>query len=117
MWCSRWILPKRPGLLVRAGGEEQRVGRPVVREAALAELERPQAVDQDRLVIGTPERTDTLVAPVRLRLVGVDLAVAEVADEEIAAEGAEVRRSPSQAPRRVQLATGRDAPEKVSVVS
>src|SRR5205823_14339812 len=33
-------------LVVRPGREEERVGRPVVRERALAELERPQTVDR-----------------------------------------------------------------------
>jgi hypothetical protein len=44
-------------LVVRPGGEEQRVGGPVVRQRAFAELERPQAVDRqyaggDRIPVG-----------------------------------------------------------------
>jgi hypothetical protein len=45
-------------LFVGAGREEQGVGRSVD-DRALAELERPQAVDGDRLVVCAPERPPT----------------------------------------------------------
>ena len=80
--------PEETVLLFRwAGGEEQRVGRAVCGRA-LAEFERPEAVDQDRPVVRGPQSADALVAPVALRLVGVDLAVTEVADKQIAGEDA-----------------------------
>src|SRR5439155_22407583 len=69
------------GLVVRAGGEEQGVGRAVVRRP-FPELERPEAVDRQHLPIGRSELADEHEGAVRLRLEGVDLLVAEVADEE-----------------------------------
>ena len=68
-------------LVVCAGGEEQRARRPVVGRA-VAELERPEAVDHECVVVG-PELTVGDELPV-LELVGVDLPVAEVADEQVA---------------------------------
>src|SRR5206468_941102 len=55
-------------LVVGAGSEEQRVAKAVHVFNALAELERPQAVDHDRLVVRASQRSDALVAPVGLWL-------------------------------------------------
>src|SRR6058998_3628245 len=68
-------------LVVRAGGEEQRVHR-TVRRRAVAELQRPQPVDRQRLPVGRAQLAAVLELPVRQLLVRVDLAVAEVPDEQ-----------------------------------
>src|SRR5205814_1083499 len=64
-------------LVVGAGGEEQRVRRAVV-GGAVAELQRPQAVDGKRAVIGAAQSVLALVAAVGRLGVGVDAPVAEV---------------------------------------
>src|SRR5437870_2011644 len=75
------------GLVIRAGGEEQ----PAARSGGVVvpELERPQAVDRDRPAVAAAQLAAVLELPVRQLGIGVDLAVAEVADEEIAAEATE----------------------------
>src|SRR5207244_8960925 len=95
-----------------AGGEEERVGGAVVGEGSLAELERPQTVDRQHAPSLRAQLPTRLELPGRLPLEGRDLAVAEVADEEIAAEAAEARRSEREAPRRVQLPVGRHPAEQ-----
>ena len=101
------------GLVVGAGGEEQRSsarcsGWPLPNWIA----HRPSiAIGLWSAFLSTPR---WCLAPVGMLPEGVDLAVAEVADQEVAAEPAEVRRCESEAPRRIQLAAGRDAPEEVA---
>src|SRR6266705_4254734 len=85
-------------LVVDPGGEQQG-GR--VAGDAVAEAERPQAVDLDHAAILVPEPPEELA---RRRVVGVDAAVAEVAHQQGAAEAPEARRGERQAPRGVQLA-------------
>src|SRR5207253_11118547 len=78
------------GFVVRAGCEEQGVGRTVVRRS-VAELQGPEAVDRKRLPARVSQFSTALESSVRHFLIGVDLAVAEVTDEQIAAESTEVR--------------------------
>src|SRR4030095_6500099 len=93
-------------LVVGAGGEEQRVGRAGV--ATVAEADAPQAVDFDRLMVSALH--NAVLFPAVLALVErVDPAVAEVADQQIAAELAEVRRRHGKAPRGIQPAPRGDA--------
>ena len=107
--------PEQPvRLIVRAGGEEQRVGRSVVHEHHArtgAPTDRRSGSTCDSL----PSGSDALVRPVGLRGVGVDLAVTEVSDEEIAAEPAEVARGERQAPRGIELPAGCDPAQKHAV--
>src|SRR5581483_11151998 len=82
-------------LVVRPGREEQAVGRAC--SVAVSKLERPQPVDHDRMARRRVER------PVGNRTVaggteGVDQAVAEVADENVAGGCAEVVRRERDAP-------------------
>src|SRR5438552_18937391 len=70
-------------LAVRASGEEQFVG---LRRLAVAEPEAQQAVDDDRLVIGLPQLAGARAV---VRVVDVDVTVAEVSNEQITAELAE----------------------------
>jgi hypothetical protein len=93
-------------LLVRAGREEQRVGRAGV--GAVAEADAPQPVDLDRPVVGALHHPVLLPAVLALAE-RVDPAVPEIADEEVAAELAESRRCHREAPRGVQLALRGDA--------
>src|SRR5439155_14665269 len=86
-------------LAVRAGGEEECVRRAVVGDCALAELERPEPVDRQDLVAARPQLADELEAAVQLRLERTDLPIAEVADEQVAAEAAEVPGRHGDAPR------------------
>src|SRR4051794_21369055 len=83
-------LPEQPrALVVRPCREEQRVGGAVIRQRASPEFECPQPVDRQHLVVVRAQLTDEIPAAVELRLIRADLAVAEVADEQVAAEGAE----------------------------
>src|SRR5205085_11968046 len=94
------------------GSEEQRVRRPV-RGCAVAELQRPEAVDRKGLPVRRPQLAAVDELAARQLLVRVDLSVAEVADEQIPAEAAEVRRRPREPPRRVQLTVLRHAREQI----
>ena len=98
-------------LLVRAGREEQRVRR--AGGGAVAEADAPQPVDLDRPVVGALH--DAVLLPAVLAIAErVDPAVPEVADQQVTAELAEVRRSYGQAPRRVELAGRRDPLDEVA---
>src|SRR5262249_2716616 len=82
----------------RGGGEVQRGGVP--RRGAVAELQRPQAGDGDGAAVGAFELAgEGVVVP---GVVGVDVAVAEVADEQVAGERAEAGRGQGDAPGRVE---------------
>src|SRR6478672_6212679 len=70
-------------LVVRACGEVEVVG--VTRPAAVPEADAPEAVDRDRLAVVALELPLGLPLAVLLRLEDVDLTVAEVADEQVAA--------------------------------
>src|SRR6266545_8116450 len=84
--------------VVDAGGEQQ---RGAVAGDAVAEAQRPQALDLDRAAVLVPQPSEERAG---LRVVGVDAAVAEVADQQRAAEATEPRRGQRQAPGGVQLA-------------
>src|SRR5437870_2254865 len=85
--------------VVWAGGEEERVRGP--RGAVVPERERPEAVHHNRLPVRVVQRP--VVRPARaVPPERVDPAVAEVADEQVAAEAAEGPRCERYAPRRVQ---------------
>src|SRR5438105_6439773 len=88
-------------LVVDAGGEEQ--GLRVAVRAGVAELERPEPVDRELAVRRDVERAAVLEVAVRHLLVCVDLPVAEVADQQVAAEAAERRRCPGETPRCAEL--------------
>src|SRR2546428_3370486 len=101
-------------LVVWTRREEQRAERSVG-WAAVPELQRPQPVDRKLLSVRGPERADELPCPVGQFLVGVDVPVAKVADEQVAAESAEGCGGHREAPRGVQLAVLRNAREQVPV--
>src|SRR2546423_9988030 len=97
-------------LVVGTGGEEQRAGRPVV--PSLAELERPKPVDRERLAAVVAQLASVGEVPVVLG-VGVDLAVAEVPNEQVAGEAPEGARRQRKAPRSVELAMLGDAAKEI----
>src|SRR4029077_11386722 len=82
--CQRSEQPV--GLVVQAGGEVQRIRDRV--ERGRGEPQSPEPVDRDRPAVRTHELSLELA---RHGVVRVDAAVAEVADEDVAAEGAEAR--------------------------
>src|SRR5207237_2616250 len=98
------------GLLVWTGGKEQHVGRLIVGDAAIAERDAPDAVDDDALVILAPQGAQEF--PGR-NIERVDVAVAKVADDQRIAEAAEIRRRDRHAPGRVQLAMLRYSPNEL----
>jgi hypothetical protein len=80
-------------LFVGASSEEQGIRRPTgVVGVATAEGNPPEAVDHDPLLVLSLEEVDELEGPVGLHLIGKDLAVAEIADEQISAERPEIGR-------------------------
>ena len=89
----------RPAPRVRPGGEEQRVRR--AGEAVVAECERPEPADRDRPMLRfcrSPSNTQPSLRPA----VRADHAVAEVADQQVAAVAAERLRRTHEPPRLVQ---------------
>ena len=103
-------LSSRRGRATRrsARGEEERVRRPGAGAVPNSSAQRPSI---DELVARWLAAASPLarVRPVRARAaVRVDPAVAEVADEQVAAEAAEVGRAPARAPR--ARSAGRAAP-------
>src|SRR5438876_557893 len=85
------------GFVGGAGGEEE--GVQVLTEEAVAEGQAPEAVDGDDVAAGVGELAEESAGGGVKR---VDGAVAEVADEEVAGEGAEVGGGHGHAPRGVE---------------
>src|SRR5262249_44447021 len=85
--------------VVRASGEINRVGQPSI--AAVANSEGPQPVDDDRLPVGVAHLVKKLAT---LRIEGIDVAVAEISDPQLARQGTEISRRDCHAPGRVELA-------------
>src|SRR5947209_5289327 len=96
--------------MVEPGGEEQRVR--ACAGCRRSEAEPPEPVDCDWAAAGTAELALERAA---CRVVGVDVAVAEVADEDVAAEGAEGRRRERDRPGRVEPAAADEPLEQVAV--
>src|SRR5262245_40505875 len=86
-------------LFVVDSGREQQGRR--VAGYAVAEAQRPQPIDLDRVTVLVPEAPDEFATS---WLVGIDTAVTEVADQQGAAEAAEPCRREHETPRSVKLA-------------
>src|SRR6266849_1510431 len=95
-------------LAVGAGGEKERVG---ARGAAAAQRQGPQAVDRQRLAVAAVELVDEVPALVE----GVDPAVAEIADQDVAAEAAEGEGGARHGPGRIEVPVAGEAPQQVAV--
>src|SRR5437870_11638785 len=103
-------------LASRARGEEEGIRRPIV-GGALAEAERPEAVDGDRRPSGGVQRAAVLELAVAFQapgVEGVNAPVAEVADEQVVAEAPEIGGRQREPPERVDFAIRRDAADQVT---
>src|SRR5258708_9241481 len=87
-------------LTVRTGSEGECIG--VTGRAIMADPEAPQPVDHDGLYVGIGQLAEEIAGAGVER---VDVAVAEIADQYVAAKLAEGRRSQHHAPRRIELFT------------
>src|SRR5215831_20717438 len=96
--------------MVGTGREDQFAGLGGV---PIAEPQPPQAIDHDRPPVRLPKGAD---AGAVVRVVDVDLAVAEVADNQVSTEIAETARCEREPPRRVELATGDKTLDERAVV-
>ena len=96
--------------IVRARGEEQRIGG--LAQHAVAEGEAPQAVNRQHAMIGGAEQSSEITG---IEVERADAAVAEVADQHHVAEAAEVGRRERDAPGGVERSTRREAPDEVPV--
>jgi hypothetical protein len=94
----------------QAGGEVQRVRG--AGGAAIAELQPPQVRDGDRLAVGVFQLADETAA---VRIEGVDVAIAEIADQQIVAERAKVRGGDRYCPWIIELAVDDQAPLQLAV--
>ena len=96
---------------IGAGGEDQLVGLGGV---PVAELQAPEAVDDDWPAVRPSQLTQVRA---RCRSGDVDVAVPEVADQQIPAELAESGRRLSETPWRVERATGDKTADERAVVA
>src|SRR5258706_8241259 len=92
-----------------AGGEEEGVGG--AGGCAVAESESPQAVDLDRVGVGAGKEAHELALVVE----GADFSVAEVSDQDVVAEQAEVVRGLHGAPRGIEAAARGEASHERAV--
>src|SRR5260370_17861242 len=95
--------------VVPAGGEEQR-GR-VAGQAAVAEGQAPQPVDGDRVPGWVLQLAEERAGR---RVEGADPAVAEVAHQQVIAEGAETCESQGQAPGGGERSAGGEAADQAT---
>src|SRR6516165_7458548 len=95
-------------LIVRTGCEIERVGAGCT---AADQGQLPQSIDNEGLAIGAVEFVDE--APVRVEL--VDLAFAEIADKDVAAEPAEGKGGARHAPGRIERPAAGEAPQQMAV--
>src|SRR6266700_7321351 len=104
-------LPKQAvRLAVGPGGEDQLACLGCV---PVAEAQAPQTVDDDRAPVLLPQLAETRTG---VRVVDVDVTVAEVPDQQVAAELTESGRCQREPPWRVQRATGDQTLDQSAVV-
>src|SRR5437660_11635385 len=107
----RQNLPEQAvGLIIDAGGKEQLVG--ISERDAIAEPYGPQPIVDEGLPVTAFELT--LELAVR-EIERVDPPVAEVADEHLIAQLAEISRGHRQTPRRIEGPARREAPDLVAL--
>ncbi len=90
------------GFVVGAGRKEQGVVRLVV--CVIAESDAPEPRSRNRRIAGVADGAERCAGG---RVIGIDLAVAEITDQQRIAERAEIRRRERNSPRRIQC-PGRD---------
>src|SRR5262249_3651047 len=98
------------GLVLGPGGIVERLG--IAGRRAVAEREAPDILNHERMARAFAQSTELLAAG---WVEGVDAAVAEVADQQVAAEGSKARRREHHAPRRVEVAARDEAAVEVTV--
>ena len=97
-------------LLLNPGSEKEDVGRPS--GLAIAERQRPETMNSDRLALGVSElATEGVGAEIK----SIDAAIAKVAHEQVLAESAEIPRGEGQPPGRVEFVARSDAPNEVAL--
>lgn len=99
------------GLLIEAGGEVQGIWV-ADRRICLSEDDLPQPGIGDDIAAGIGELAEEIVAG---GIVDVDDAVAEIADQQIAAKLSEARGSQSHAPGSVEIAAGDGALDELAL--
>jgi hypothetical protein len=110
---GRDLAEQAVGLIVGASGEIERV---TVGVQESAEHQRPQAVDRDRPVLLVAQFVLEPAAVVeRVDPPGKLAGIAEIADQDVAAEPAEAGGRASDAPGRVEDAAGSEAPQQLAV--
>ena len=89
-------------LAIRAGGEKNRVGAKISAAGSVAaNTKAPQPVDDDCLPLGVAHLVDKLASS---RIVGVDVTVTEVSNQQLIAECPEIRGREGHSPGRIELA-------------
>src|SRR5262249_52152772 len=105
-------------LVEGARGEEEGIRRAIgIVRRAVAEGQRPKAIDRERWSVGGVQGAAGLELALTgevCRVEGVDATVAEIADEQVIAEAPEISGRECQSPRRVELTLRRDAAEQVA---
>src|SRR5262249_26771536 len=96
-------------LVIRAGSEIHRIGLATI--PAVADAEAPQPVDDDRLSAGIAQLVDELSGR---SIVGVDMTVAEISDQQRACEWSEAGRRHGHAPGRIELAVLNQALQRLT---
>ena len=86
-------------LTIRAGGEIDRVD--VAAIATVANTKAPQSIDNNHLTMGI---ADFVNEHAGVRIVRIDMAFAEISDQQCAGECSEALRRDRNAPRRIELA-------------
>src|SRR5438105_11753142 len=97
-------------LVIRSGGEEQRVRRLIVE--AIAERHAPKTIELQCAMVRAFELTFELASR---RVERIDRTVTEIADQDVVGEFPERRRREHDGPWRVQPAATREAAQQVSV--
>src|SRR5258705_11806328 len=104
--CIRTKKPMSP-----PGGARREIERVGTRRFPAAEGQGPQSVDHQWLAIGAFQFIDETAVLVEY----VDLAVTEVADEDVAAESAEGIRRTLDTPRRIERPATDQPPQQMAV--
>src|SRR5262249_39753489 len=92
------------GLVIGTGSEVERIGTGI---SAAAQGQHPQPVDHDRLLVDVTQNAKEI--PVGIECVYPT--IAEIADQDIAAEPAKGERCPCDAPGRIQMPAAGEAPQ------
>src|SRR5258708_35009347 len=97
---------------MRAGGEKSRVGTKISATRGVAsDTKAPQPVDDDCLSVGVTHLVDKLAGG---QIVGVDMTVAEISNQQLIGECPETGGRQGHAPRRIELAVLDEAMKRLT---